>query len=108
MNHAAVVARFPYRYQAEFARQILSGAGIRCALLADDAAGMYVGLTFTNPARLIVHEKDRDAALRLLSDHDVLGDDSSDGETGAADASYEDDTAHNTGFEDGDEEEDPW
>jgi hypothetical protein len=108
MKHAAVVARFPYRYQAEFARQILTGAGIRCALLADDAAGMYVGLTFTNPARLIVHERDRDAALRLLRDHDVYGEGENGGEAGADGSAYEDEHGHDRTLEDGHEEEDAW
>lgn len=72
MKHAVVVATFPYRYQAEYARQILSGAGIRSALLADDAAGMYVGMTFTNPARLLVRREDHSAAERVLHDHGVI------------------------------------
>jgi hypothetical protein len=83
VRSSVVVARFPYRYQAEFARQILTGAGIRSALLVDDAAGMYVGMSFTNPARLLVLREDAADAERVLRDHGVLG---GDADAEAADA----------------------
>jgi hypothetical protein len=72
VKQVVIVARFSYRYQAEFAKQILTGAGIRAALFADDAAGMYAGMTFANPARLVVHRRDEAEAKRVLRDHGVL------------------------------------
>jgi hypothetical protein len=101
-----VIATFPYRYQAEYARQILTGAGIRSALLADDAAGMYAGLTFTNPARVVVHPEDRVEAERLLHDHGVLGGDGDSGSSAEDDAADDAaDDAGTFGFDDDDDAE---
>lgn len=95
MKQVVIIARFSYRYQAEFAKQILTGAGIRAALFADDAAGMYAGMTFANPARLVVHRRDEAEAKRVLRDHGVLDVARSDEDEGfdEAEASFDEDEA---------------
>lgn len=64
----AVVARFAYRHQAEFAANILRGAGIPAFPYSDDAGGLYAGMTFANPARVVVRAADLDAARETLRD----------------------------------------
>lgn len=67
MNEPSVVlARFGYRHEAEYAKGYLDEAGINVALFADDAGGAEMGLTFSNPARLIVARSDLARALKVL------------------------------------------
>jgi hypothetical protein len=72
MSDVAVIARFAYRHEAEFASNILEGAGIESFLKIDDAGGLYPGLTFTNPARLLVRGEDIDLAVQVLVDAGLL------------------------------------
>ncbi len=60
------IARFAYRHEGEMARGYLEDAGVFCMLFADDASGIEVGLTFVNPARLLVHPNDVDRAREVL------------------------------------------
>jgi hypothetical protein len=72
VSETVVVATFPYRHQAEFAANILEGAGVPAFLHIDDAGGVYAGLTFTNPARVIVRREDRVDALNTLRDAGLI------------------------------------
>jgi hypothetical protein len=72
VSSTVVVARFAYRHQAEFAANILRGAGIPAILRIDDAGGLYAGLTFTNPARLLVRVDDQEHAREVLRDAELL------------------------------------
>jgi hypothetical protein len=72
MSEARLIARFAYRHEAEFAANILDGVGIRSFLKIDDAGGLYAGLTFTNPARLLVRTDDGPRALEVLADAGLL------------------------------------
>ena len=65
-----VIKRFAYRHDAEFARNMLEDAGIRCVLIHDDAAGYQAGLAFINQARLIVREEDVAAARDVLGEEE--------------------------------------
>jgi hypothetical protein len=72
MSEVRLIARFAYRHEAEFASNILDGVGIRSFLKIDDAGGLYAGLTFTNPARLLVRAEDADQATQVLMDAGLL------------------------------------
>ncbi len=68
MSDTTIVARFTSRHEGELAKGFLEAAGIASALFADDAGGAEAGMTFANPARLVVRTEDRDAATRVLVD----------------------------------------
>lgn len=72
MSETAVVARYAYRHEAEFAANVLHGAGIPAFPRIDDVGGLYVGMTFTNPARVIVRREDLEAARDTLRDAGLL------------------------------------
>ena len=61
-----IVARYHYRHQADFARQVLEDSGVPSALQIDDASGIEMGLTFVNPARLRVRADDAERARDAL------------------------------------------
>jgi hypothetical protein len=61
-----VVAAYGYRHEAEFAKATLDTAGIESVLSIDDAGGAEAGLSFANPARIIVRSEDRDSARDVL------------------------------------------
>ena len=61
-----VLRSFGYRHEAEFAKFALESASIPSVLLADDAGGAEAGLSFANPARLMVRREDIDAAARIV------------------------------------------
>ena len=67
-----VVARFHYRHEAELAHGYLEGAGVDSVLHVDDAGGMDVGLSFVNPARLVVRAEDEEQAREVLVDAGIL------------------------------------
>ena len=52
--NTVVLAYFHYRHEAELAQGYLDERGVPTVLLIDDAGGMDVGLSFVNPARLLV------------------------------------------------------
>jgi hypothetical protein len=60
---------FGYRHEAEFACNALDGDGIDSRLMADDAGGAHPGLTFSNPARVLVRRVDLDTARQVLEEH---------------------------------------
>lgn len=68
MAKTRIVAHFPNRHEGELAKGFLARAEIDAALLADDAGGAEAGLTFVNPARLMVREEDEARARSVLSD----------------------------------------
>lgn len=68
MTDLSVLALFPYRHEGELARGFLDRAHVLAALLADDAGGAEAGLTFVNPARLVVRREDEDEARRILTE----------------------------------------
>lgn len=68
MANTKTVAHFPNRHEGELAKGFLTRAEIDAALLADDAGGAEAGLTFVNPARLMVREEDEARARAVLSD----------------------------------------
>jgi hypothetical protein len=61
-----VVATFAYRHEAEFAKATLDSAGIDSVLSIDDAGGAEAGLSFVNPARIVVRTEDHDSAQGIL------------------------------------------
>lgn len=74
MSDTVVIATFAYRHEAEYAANILRDAGVPASLLIDDAGGIYAGLTFANPARVIVLREDRADALAALRDAGLIPD----------------------------------
>ena len=67
MHHDVTVVRtFSYRYQGEVARGVLEAAGVPCMLQVDDSGGSEVGMSFANPARLLVRVEDLEQADELL------------------------------------------
>ena len=68
MTSPVVVAVFATRHEGELARGFLDRAGLPSALFADDAGGAEAGLTFVNPARLVVRPEDEGAARAVLHD----------------------------------------
>ncbi len=71
-DETVTIARYHYRYQGEFARQVLEDAGIPSALRVDDAGGIDVGMAFVNPARLDVRREDEARAREALTDAGLL------------------------------------
>jgi hypothetical protein len=69
----AVVARFYYRHEAEFAKATLDAAGIESAIFADDAGGAEVALSFSNSVRLLVHPQDAARAREVLTSPEQIG-----------------------------------
>jgi hypothetical protein len=67
-----VLAHFHYRHEAEIAQGYLNDAGIRSALFADDGGGMYVGMAFSRPVRLLVRKGEEQAAREVLVDSGML------------------------------------
>ena len=67
-----IVARFHYRHEAELAHGYLESAGVNSILHIDDAGGMDVGLTFVNPARIVVRVEDEERARQVLVDAGML------------------------------------
>jgi hypothetical protein len=63
---------FSYRHEGELARNTLEAMGIQAALMVDDAGGAHVGLSFSNPARLLVREEDLEAAREALEEADLV------------------------------------
>jgi hypothetical protein len=61
-----IVATFAYRHEAEFAKATLDSAGIDSVLSIDDAGGAEAGLSFVNPARIIVSIGDHNSAQSVL------------------------------------------
>jgi hypothetical protein len=57
---------FGYRHEAEFVKSVLDSAAIDSVLVADDAGGAEAGLTFSNPARLMVRRQDIEAAAEVV------------------------------------------
>jgi hypothetical protein len=74
MSETVVIATYSYRHQAEYAANILASAGVPAFLHIDDAGGIYAGLTFANPARIVVRREDRADALDALRDAGLLPD----------------------------------
>jgi hypothetical protein len=66
ISTTAVVATFGYRHEAEFAQATLESAGIDSVLSIADAGGAEVGLSFANPAHIIVRHEDYDSARDVL------------------------------------------
>ncbi len=67
-DETVVVATFRYRLEAEFTLETLRAAGIDAMLLADDAGGMYAGLSLSGQARILVHSSEAERARALLED----------------------------------------
>ena len=72
MDDLVLLTRFGYRHEAELARGFLRDAGIESALLVDDAGGAEVGLSFSNPARLLVRAGDVQRSKEVLAAAGVL------------------------------------
>jgi hypothetical protein len=66
ISTTVVVATFGYRHEAEFAKATLDSAGIESVLSIDDAGGAEAGLSFANPARIIVRSENQDSARDVL------------------------------------------
>lgn len=66
-----VVARYPYRHQAELVAGYLRDAGIRVAVFTDDGGGSEVALGFINTARVVVRADEEERALELIRDLNV-------------------------------------
>lgn len=74
-SRSVVVATFHHRHQAETARGLLEGAGIRAAVSADDGGGAFgLPLTFTlkSFATVSVLEDDAEEAESILREAGVL------------------------------------
>ena len=68
MADTRIVAHFPNRHEGELAKGFLLRAEIDAALFSDDAGGAEAGLTFVNPARLVVRVEDEARAREVLGD----------------------------------------
>lgn len=66
------VATFDRRHEAEFARGFLEDAGIDSVLMADDAGGADMGLSFARRVPLLVRPQERGAAEDVLREAGVL------------------------------------
>ena len=64
--NTVVLAYFHYRHEAELAQGYLDESGVPTILQIDDAGGMDVGLSFVNPARLMVDCEYLDRSKAIL------------------------------------------
>jgi hypothetical protein len=71
-DRVVLLRSFSYRHEGELARNTLAAAGIESALMVDDAGGAHVGLSFSNPARLLVREADLEAATEVLEESGLV------------------------------------
>ncbi len=69
-DETVVVRKFRSRLEAEMARGLLDGQGIRSEVTADDLGGQVPGML---PARLAVLRDDRERAEQILDDAGVEG-----------------------------------
>jgi len=60
------LATFSYRHEAELAFGYLDNAGIDAVLYVDDAGGADVGMSFSNPARILVRPEHYEKARELF------------------------------------------
>lgn len=60
------VKTFANRQEAELARGALEASGIEAMIVADDGGGEIPGLDFAQSVRVLVPEKDAEAATALL------------------------------------------
>ncbi len=67
MSEVVVVKTFPNRMEADLAKSVLEGNGIRASVSADDAGGMlpHIGFT-TGGVKLFVIDDNAERALELL------------------------------------------
>jgi hypothetical protein len=77
MDELVVVMVLGYRHEAELAKGFLDDAGIEAVIQKDDASGLETGLSFTSPAKLIVHKDDLNQARQILRAAGVLPPDGS-------------------------------
>lgn len=68
-----IVAKYHRRHEAEFARGFLEDAGIPVVMVADDAGGADLGLSFVRSVPLLVRPEDVDRARTILEDVDLPG-----------------------------------
>lgn len=67
MSDHTMIRAYPNRFEAEQAQQILQGMGIDAWVMADDAGGMYAGLSLGRKGvRLIVRNDDAERAREAL------------------------------------------
>lgn len=64
MPDVIVIATYTKRLDAEVAKSVLEGSGIKSFIEGDDAGGMYPFMT--EGIRLFVQKKDREKAMMLL------------------------------------------
>jgi len=64
MPDVVLIATYTKRPEAEVAKSVLEGSGIRAYIQGDDAGGMYPFMT--EGIRLFVQNKDKEKALILL------------------------------------------
>jgi hypothetical protein len=68
-----IVARYPYRRQAETAAGALRDAGIAAAVLVDTMSGSRKGRAFMNQSRVAVRDDLAERAATVLRDAKLLG-----------------------------------
>ena len=70
MSDLIIVKAFPYRHEAELAKNLLAAEGIESIIQADDAGGLRPHLTFTGGAagmaNFLVRKEDADKAREVL------------------------------------------
>lgn len=70
-DRTTVVALYPARHYADMARDALADAGIEAFVVADD---VHVPLQLTEGAKLVVLERQAEAALAALTEANLLPD----------------------------------
>jgi len=71
-SETTVLAHFHYRHEAEIAQGYLRDAGVESALFADDGGGMYVGMAFSRPVRILVRKGEEEEARQVLIESGIL------------------------------------
>lgn len=66
MEREIAIRTFPTRTEAELVRSKLESAGIPAWVSADDAGGLYPSFQVADGARVIIRERDAEAAARVL------------------------------------------
>ena len=67
MSQLIKIRRFLYRHEAEMAKELLEGQGIKVLLNIDDGGGTRPQLAYSGGAALLVMEEDVQKARDLLN-----------------------------------------
>jgi hypothetical protein len=73
MDREIAIRTASTRTEAELVRGLLESAGIPAWVSTDDAGGLYPSFVLTDGARVMIRERDRERATRVLEGSEPTG-----------------------------------